>query len=223
MHHIQRKILSKLLYAKELGYAQLRPTGVESNHFAYHLDQLLRAHFIGKEGRRYFLTPEGQSHADRVSHSDMAVRQQPHIVTSIHITNDVGQSVLYKHAFQPYMNLYGAPQGRLHYDETVTEAAMRELFEKTGLVDIALTHRGVAYIHATKDGKSISKIMAHIFTGSIVGTPALSPTSSNGVARWLKATRLSKAQCMPGYKEVRKLLAMPESFFFAEISEEMAR
>jgi ADP-ribose pyrophosphatase YjhB (NUDIX family) len=221
VHHIQRKILYKLLYSSELGYAQMRPPGVESNHFAYHLEQLLQAGLLQKDGRRYSLTTSGLALADRVSHKSMTVRVQPHIVTSIYITNDAGQTLLYKHAFQPYLNLSGPPQGRLHYEEHVADAATRELAEKTGLVGIPLTHRGIAYIHATRQDADISKILTHVFSGTVNGTPELSGQSPNGFCSWANAARLPKAKCMPGFKEVQKLL-LTDQFFFTEIETKMA-
>lgn len=210
------------MYAPTLTYAQMRPPGVESNHFAYHLDQLLREALIAKDGRNYSLTEKGLSLADRVSHESMTVRLQPHIVTSIHLTNDAGQTLLYRHTFQPYLNLHGAPQGRIHYEEHIADAAARELTEKTGLSDVALTHRGMVYIHATKSTQDISKILAHVFTGTVNGTPALVEPTAKGACSWGKTARLAKSQCMPGFKEVQKLLAQhPNELFFAELEVEM--
>src|SRR5581483_11454279 len=140
MHHIQRKILQQLMYAASLNYAKMRPAGVESNQFAYHLDQLIHEGLIAKDRRSYSLTDKGLALVDRSSHKDIRVRLQPHIVTSLYITNDQGQMLLYEHRFQPYLNLYGPPQGRLHYAEHIADAAQRELFEKTGLVDVPLKH-----------------------------------------------------------------------------------
>jgi ADP-ribose pyrophosphatase YjhB (NUDIX family) len=222
VHHIQRKILSQLMFAKSLGYAQMRPAGVESNHFAYHLEQLMRAGLIAKDERSYTLTSEGLALADRLSHDNMAVRVQPHIVTSIHLTNDAGQTLLYRHAFQPYLDVYGVPQGRLHYEEHIAQAAARELEEKAGLTDIPLTHRGMAYVYTSKKGVDVSKILIHVFSGTVTGTPALAGPTSKGVCSWVDPAKLSKAAWMPGYQEIRKLLAdNPSVLFFAEIETEL--
>jgi ADP-ribose pyrophosphatase YjhB (NUDIX family) len=206
VHNIQRKILHKLMFATSLGYAQMRPEGVESNHFAYHLDQLLHAGLIAKQDRKYFLTPEGLALADRVSHDNMLVRTQPQIVTAAHITNAAGQTLLFKHTFQPYLGLSGFPQGRLHYDEHVAEAAARELQEKTGLAGIKLKHRGIAYIEATKEETSIGKLLLHVFSGSM----------------WGDASALKPEQCMPGFIAIQELLSAHKGFFFAELSETLA-
>lgn len=224
MHHIQRKILSRLIYAEKLHYAQMRPVGVESNHFAYHLEQLMRECLVIKQEREYSLSEKGLAFADRLSHKSMTTRLQPNIVTMLYITNDVGQTLLYQFAFQPYIKRYGPPLGRLHYEENVATAASRELSEKTGFTDIPLVHRGIVYINVTRTGKDISRIMAHVFSGQVAGMPTLSDPTAKGGPVWKHGERLTKAQCMPGFKEVRKLLLQTptDRLFFAEITAELA-
>lgn len=210
------------MYAPSLGYAQMRPKGVESNHFAYHLEQLLRAGLVVKNDRSYTLTTEGMALADRVSHADMSVRKQPHIVTTVCVTNEAGETALFKHAFHPYMGLLGFPQGRTHYDESVLTSAQRELFEKSGLDAVDLSHRGDVYIHATKQGVDISKILAHVFSGSVKGQPELTTVNKQkGSCSWGNADALETDQCMPGFKEIQRLLANDDGFFFAEIEAEL--
>lgn len=222
MHHIQRKILQQLLYSPALPYAKLRPDGVESNHFAYHLDQLLREKLIIKGADGYTLSAAGLALADRASHSDMAPRLQPHIVTSLYITNDQGQLLLYQHRFQPYIGLFGPPQGRIHYAEHIADAAQRELSEKTGLQDVSLTHRGMVYIHTTKDDTDVSMLLAHVFSGNMSGAPDLAD-SADGMALWQDPSQLRKDQCMPGFVRVYELLqAAGSELFFAEIEAQLA-
>ncbi len=221
MHYIQRKILRRLMYAPSLNYAKMRPPGVESNHFAYHLDQLMREKLIVKDGRDYSLTEKGLMFVDRASHEAMRPRQQPHIVTSLYITNDQGQMALYEHLFQPYLNLFGPLQGRIHDAEHIAEAADRELFEKSGLSGVSLTHRGMVYIRAVKAGVEVSKILAHIFSGTTTGRPELA-TLRDGIAVWKDPAQLTKDQCMPGFVEVRELLVThTDDLFFAEIETSM--
>ncbi|HSW74991.1 MAG TPA: NUDIX domain-containing protein [Candidatus Saccharimonadales bacterium] len=224
MHHIQKKILSLLLHTPSLGYAQMRPKGVESNHFAYHLEQLVRTGLVEKNDRQYSLTSEGLALADRVSHESMTVRKQPHIVTTIQVTNDEGKMAVFHHTFQPYLDKIGFPQGRLHYEETIAEAAARELAEKTGLQNVPLTHRGIAYIHATKDGVDISKVLAHVFTGTVSGAPKLvSADKKKGKSLWEMPGAHEVNDYMPGFHEIRELLASYPSteLFFIEVETTM--
>ncbi len=220
VHHIQRKIIQQLLYSPSLGYAKLRPAGVESNHFAYHLDQLVKSGYLTKNGRDYSLTTQGLALADRVNHQKVEVRFQPHIVSSIYVQNDAGKLLLFKHAFQPYLGLYGPIQGRLHYDETIAEAAARELQEKTGLTDVALLHRGMAYIQALHEGETVSKLLAHIFTGTVTGEPGVTTADSkNGQPLWVDSSVLRSEERMPGFNDIEALLRTnPEALFFTEIT-----
>ena len=197
----------------------MRPDGVESNHFAYHLDQLLKAGYIAKKDRDYFLTNKGKALADRVSHDSLSVRIQPHIVTSIYIKNDAGKTLLFKHNFQPYLGLYGSPQGRLHYDEKIADAARRELKEKTGLENITLAHRGMAYIEAMSGDETISKIFTHVFTGEVIGEPPLENESEKGEPLWIHASTIQANQCMPGFKDIESIVDKNDpGLFFAEIN-----
>lgn len=211
------------MYAPSLGYAQMRPSGIESNHFAYHLDQLVREGLIAKNERGYSFTAKSLSFADGVSHHDMTIREQPRIITSIHITNNAGQVLLYRHAFHPYIGLYGPPQGRMHAGEWISRAAIRELAEKTGLTDVPLQHRGVAYVCAARQGVRVSALLLHVFSGTVQGTPALAEPTRNGSCSWIDVAKLTDVAWMPGYKEIGALLRTDSGgLFFTEIDTELA-
>lgn len=222
MHYIQRQIFSKLRYAEALSYSQMRPEGVESNHFAYHLEQMISDGLVEKIERKYTLTTQGQVMADRSSHRTVSVRTQPHIVVAPLITNGNGQDLLYKHSFQPYLNLYGPPQGRLdYYDENIAKGAARELKEKTGLSDVPMRHRGIVYVTANKGEARITKMLIHVFSGEVEGVPELSKPTIKGSSLWGNADKFTVKQCMPGYKQIRKLLNENDELFFEEITTKM--
>lgn len=221
MHHIQQKILNKLLYADGLGYAEMRPKGVESNHFAYHLEQLVRDGIVSKQERCYSLTPQGLMLIDRLSQGKMVDRLQPHIVTAIDITNGQGQTLLFKRAFQPYIHRLGFPLGKIHFEETIQQAAERELFEKTGLNGIPITHRGDVYLESKIQGTVISKVLYHLFQGQVSGTPEVAAANpARGTCMWVDSTSLADFECMPGFRSMKQLLQDKPKFFFAELSEE---
>jgi 8-oxo-dGTP pyrophosphatase MutT (NUDIX family) len=223
VHHIQRKILNKLLYAVSLHYAAMRPEGVESNHYAYHLEQLLRSGLVAKHDKQYSLTAEGLAAVDRMSQEGMTARLQPHIVTAIDITNDAGQTLLFRRAFQPYIHKLGFPLGKTHYEESVTDAAARELYEKTGLQDVPLTHRGMVYVESRQDGVTISKILCHVFRGVVAGAPAVQPNAAHrGEALWADASSLVATDVMPGFLAIKELLGTsPDHLFFGEFTEQL--
>ena len=95
---------------------------------------------------------------------------------------------------------------------------MRELKEKTGLEGVELTHRGMSYVHAANGEETISKLLAHVFSGSITGEPELTQESKSGKAVWMDSGTLNAAQCMPGFKDIETLLTQNDSnLFFTEI------
>lgn len=200
----------------------MRPAGVESNHYAYHLEKLISEGLVEKHDRQYSLTTRGLALADRLNHSTVDIKLQPHIVVAAHITNGAGQDLLYQHSFQPYLGLHGAPQGRLEYeDKSTLDAAKRETKEKTGLVIESLEHRGIVYVTANIKDVRISKILLHIFSGQVDGTPTLSEPTAKGEALWGDANQLAANQCMPGYLQIRQLLQTNSKLFFDEITAEL--
>jgi 8-oxo-dGTP pyrophosphatase MutT (NUDIX family) len=191
----------------------MRPEGVESNHFAYHLDQLLRAGLVTKQEKQYALGLDGLRAVDRMSQAKMIDREQPHIVTAIDITAANGQTLLYKRRFQPYINRIGFPLGKTHYNETIAEAATRELHEKTGLTAIPLTHRGDVYVDAKQGGQTISKILCHVFHGEVSEPLDIVPPSARGECLWANADKLASQDAMPGFHQIKQLLQQPQLFF----------
>jgi ADP-ribose pyrophosphatase YjhB (NUDIX family) len=217
MHHIQAKILRKLLYASTLHYAAMRPDSVESNHFAYHLEQLLKAGLVRKTGKDYSLSPQGLAYVDRLSQTKMTNRLQPHIITAIDLTTPTGETLLFKRHFQPYLRLAGFPLGKLHYEEPVLEGAVRELAEKTGLRGIPLQHRGMAYIQARSEGITIGHVLYHVFHGEApVPLPTTTP-HERGECFWADYHTIDPALLMPGFLGVKELLATSTNLFFEEI------
>ena len=220
MHYIQAKILQKLLYANTLKYAEMRPTGIESNHFAYHLTQLLRDGLVVKKDKAYTLGPRGLSYVDRVSQEKMVDRLQPHIVTAIDITNDQGETLLLRRHFQPYIYKLSLPLGKTHYDETIMEAAVRELDEKTGLRDVPLTYRGHVYITSQQSGVTISKILCHVFSGT-TSQHVAPKTDHRGTTLWARIADQPATDFMPGMLRIHQLLQSSSEPFFDEIVEEV--
>lgn len=221
MHYIQRKILGKLLYAESLSYSAMRPEGIESNHYAYHLEQLIKDGLVVKHDSQYTLSVSGLRLVDRMSQERMTDRLQPHIVTAIDITNAAGQTLVFKRKFQPYIHRLGFPLGKTHYEESLFDVAKRELREKTGLEGISLTHRGLIYVTTVQDDLTISKIACHVFQGRAEESLLVKPDAEHrGECFWLDHTTLGASDVMPGFFAIKELLKTSEGLFFDEVCEQ---
>lgn len=218
MHYIQAKILQKLLYADGLNYAAMRPSGIESNHYSYHLEQLLKEAFIAKGDGVYRLTPAGLAYVDSLSQGRMVARRQPNIATMIDVTTPDGKTLLFKRNFQPYLHLVGLPLGKMHYEEQTAEAAVRELQEKTGLTGLTLQHRGMVYIHVIQGGTTITRILGHVFHADIPGVLPVTILPERGEVFWADHRTLDPATLAPGFLRVKELLAGGPNLFFDEIT-----
>lgn len=218
MHHIQAKILQKLLYAESLNYAAMRPEKVESNHFAYHLEQLIKEGLVVKDDRTYRLSATGLAYVDSLSQGKMVQRRQPNVCAMIDLTTPDGQTLLFKRSFQPYIHTIGLPLGKIHYEEPVAEAAVRELAEKSGLMGIPLTQRGMVYIHVQQGDTTITRILCHVFHGEVPESLPVHLDPQRGEIFWADHRTLDPAALAPGFGRIKELLALGPPLFFDELS-----
>src|SRR5918996_1637704 len=104
MHYIQQKILHGLTHVDSARFSALRPSEIASNHFIYHLKQLIRDRLVLKnQDGSYSLTPAGKAYVDKVSFDGFRPRSQPKIVNLIACQNRKGEYLLYKRKHQPFI------------------------------------------------------------------------------------------------------------------------
>jgi len=215
-HVIQKDILARLTTNPYLRYSQLKPKSLEGNHFMYHLKTLMREGLVVKnEDGLYLLSPEGKLNVDRLSLENYTPRKQPSIVTLITCQNEKGQWLVYKRNRQPLIGQVGFLYGKLHLGETISQAAHRELKEKTGL-ECELTHRGDGYITIYENDQPISQIMFHLFYGK---NPygEIKKTSKPGEASWAWQEEFKHAPYMASMSELAELLKTSKDRFFIEL------
>jgi ADP-ribose pyrophosphatase YjhB (NUDIX family) len=213
MHHLQRHILSMLLHSELQRYADLKPDQIEGNLFMYHLRRVIKAGWVEKTSDGlYRLTSEGMRYVDGLSLATLSPRSQARLVTLLVIQNEIGEYLLYRRKRQPLLAMIGFPYGKIHLGESVTEAAVRELMEKTGL-EAHLSHRGDGYITIYQGDEPVSQIFAHIFYGS-QPTGTLLTETNDGVASWGRPTG---DEIMPSVPDIISAISQnPNHHFFVE-------
>lgn len=204
MHILQQKIISRLIHRSGARFAELKPEGIESNHYVYHLKSLIREGLVKKSGNLYQLTAEGKQLVDKLSLQDFRERIQPKIVTMIACKNNRGEYLLYCRNRQPFLGTVGFPYGKIHLGEKIQEAAERELKEKTGL-SAKLKHRGDVYLTVYENSDLINQVLCHVFSGTqpigkLVGQ------SDREECFWAKLSGLKKSELIPGFLEIVNLL-----------------
>ncbi len=214
MHHIQRTILGELMKGDYRRYAQIKPKGLESNVFAYHLKVLREAGYVRRTSwGTYGLTASGKRFVDSLSLTDLRPRVQPKIVILLACHDRLGRWLLMRRKVQPLLGLVGFPYGKLHRGETVQAAAQRELLEKAGIV-AELKHTGDGYITIEQDNESVSEILFHLFSGVV---PSDEPSAHHpaGDLFWSDPiTNWQDPHIMPSMPDLISALEAPEGTRF---------
>ena len=217
MHHIQRTILRNLMRGDSLRYRDVKPAGVESNLFAYHLKSLMQEGYVEQTAdKHYSLTVDGKRYVDTLSLESLKPRLQPKIVILLAIRDRLGRWLLMRRKVQPLLGQVGLPYGKLHLGETVHEAAHRELFEKTGLKS-ELKHVGDGYVTIEENGAPVSEIFFHMFRGT-AQTDQFYEAHAAGEVFWSDLQPdWTDADYMRSMPDLMRLVEAPEDGrFFAE-------
>lgn len=163
MHVLQKQIVDNLRKTESMRYSELRPDDIESSHFNYHLDQLLRAGYLEQiEKGVYKLSLKGHSVVDQLSEKRIKPSQSPKVITYTLLYDDENY-YLKKKDKEPYRNLLNMIGGKVHESETTLDAAIREIEEKTENKienpDFCLT----AEIMISKNDQLISHAIAYVY------------------------------------------------------------
>ncbi|HEX4662603.1 MAG TPA: NUDIX hydrolase [Candidatus Saccharimonadales bacterium] len=216
VHHIQRQIIEKLTYAPSLKFSQLKPAGLESNIFTYHLRQLITQKLVEKTDDGYTLAPAGLTYVDSLSFTNLKPRKQPKLVTVIALQNETGQWLLAQRKIQPFIGRFMLINGKQHFGEAPEIHAERELQEKTGL-QIPLTRRGLADIQITNsNGTLLTHVVGHVYQGK-ANNASLPVDMDRFHYQWCDIKTLKDTDLMPGTREVIDELVRSSQLFIASL------
>lgn len=217
-HFVQRYILDVLRRTEFARFRDLRPDGVDSNAFSYHLTTLKKQGLVDRTDAGYSLTVKGLAYIDRVSAFDTRPRRQPKIMTMTAVTNERGEYLVRYKRTQPMINKITLPAGMLHMDDpTIADAAVREVFEKTGAVIEKPRHVGDYYMAIRHDGEVIMNSLMHTFVVRV----KQQDISLNDESFWRTPDDLGDAA--PATRRVVKLIEAHDgkTLFFEEFTEEL--
>src|SRR5215213_6224268 len=208
-HHLQKQIVFTLMKAEVVPFSALKPAGVESNLFMYHLRRLIAQDMVAKVDGGYRLTELGKTYVDRASLTSLTLRLQPKMITILAVQDDKGRWLLLERLHQPFLHYVGFPSGKLHYGEDLTEAAHRELKEKTGVVGAQLQLRGnifMRFVAREEPTRTVNHICGYVFSGQLPRKARDGFTTDNFRSFWDETERLFAPDSFKGNREVLELL-----------------
>lgn len=213
-HNIQRDILRTLVHAGSARFSELKPKRVESNLFMYHLKQMIKSDIIEKDGINYSLTTDGRMYIDRANLDDLFFRVQPKIVNILAIKSGKGNWLLLERLHEPHMNRVGFPSGKLHYGETLEEAAERELMEKAGLTGIKLKLAGNVAMRFTAENSEdvINHTIGYVFVATLSDEPEIKNLSEHWRSFWGEEKHLLSGNIFKGHPDILELIASGRPF-----------
>lgn len=146
IHPIQTLILRYLLFSPSARYTTLqRESGIDSDHFKFHLKRLSELGYVEKSDNVYRLTVLGKEYANKLDTDNNEIERQPKsaVILVIEREGDHGKEYLVQERLKhPYYGFWGFPSGKVRWGETILTTAARELQEETGLHG-SFEHRGI--------------------------------------------------------------------------------
>lgn len=202
-HHIQREIIKRLTGGVRR-FSELKPDGMESNIFMYHLKALIRADLVAKQDGAYALTSSGITYVDRLSAATNTLRLQPKLIAILVVDTPSGSRAVLERHREPYVGSFMLPSGKMHFGESLAGHATRELLEKTGLTT-PLTYTKLANISIARDATLLTQAVAAVWTATVPDGTPLRCADTRFTAHWLHPGQA--VTFMPGTHELLDALA----------------
>lgn len=136
LHFVQTQILCALLTKKSVRFTDLNIKGLTSDHFSYHLRQLIKDKLVEKKGYRYLLTTKGKKYSGMLDTQNLKIEEQAKVsvvVVGVRTVNGEKEILVQKRLKHPYWGYHGLITGKIRRGETTEESANRELKEEAGL------------------------------------------------------------------------------------------
>jgi ADP-ribose pyrophosphatase YjhB (NUDIX family) len=159
LHYIQREILRELLFNPDTNFTKLNTHGITSDHFSYHIKQLIKIELVEKRSGKYVLSDIGKDLANRLdTESETAVFEKfgkVGVFCLIFSGSDYNSKMIAQTRLkEPFFGYKGVVTGKIKFGETTFDAARREVLEETGLVG-ELNYKGMAHHVNIKDGRVV--------------------------------------------------------------------
>lgn len=215
-HHLQRQILYTLVTNPEVRFSKLKPSGIDSNVFTYHLQQLIKQGLVTKtEDGSYKLTALGKSAGINSTETAESILRQAHSVLFMAASNKSGDYLLRRRLAHPVYGKLGFVHGEPIFEEAIEVTANRIFEEKTG-IKANFKPAGAGYIRIFREDEMES--FTHftlLVDADVEGNPI--QTSRTGENLWVKSPDFTSDDMIPSMNSLVYGIQSGE-FFFQELT-----
>jgi hypothetical protein len=212
-HHIQKKIIAKLVDSKSARYGDLKPDSLEGNVFTYHLHNLIKQKLISKkEDGSYQLTAKGMLYGINSKLSSVDYLEQAHSVIFISAVNEQGQWLLRKRLAQPMYGYIGFMHGEPKAGQTIQQSAEEILKYRTGLRG-DFEFKGSGYVHMHQKGETVAYTSFSLVTLKNIRGDFIAKDFHGENSWYNEADILSNENMLPSMTDIIKKIKEPGLFF----------
>lgn len=218
-HKVQLNILSQLLFKPQSHFTDLNKTGLESDHFTFHLNKLIKEGLVEKNNGLYNLSSKGLEFAGRINTSLNQVILQPKVSVMVYVSRKKHgrkEVLLGERLTDPIKGKISCQTTKVKLGETLQNAAVRCLEDETGLVG-NINFVGVFNYQHFKNGEPLEMAVINCFrVGNVSGK--LKYQNSKVKNFWIPFEEALKLENVyAGFGELLELFSS-KKFFLKEIA-----
>lgn len=200
-----------LIFDPVLSFSKLNRKKVPSDHFNFHLKQLVIWNLVEKgENGKYKLTIKGKEFANRMDTEKKIYEKQAKIGVLICLTRikkGKTEYLIQQRLKEPYFGFYGFITGKVSLGETVFETAEKELKEETNL-SAKLELKSISHKMDYSNKKTLQEDKFFFVFKADKPKGRLKSKFKGGRNVWLDRKSIMKFKKI--YKDVHKLLDIIE-------------
>lgn len=213
-HPIQRYIVQELTQSKYKRFRDLRPIGVDTNLYSYHLKLLQKQQIIHKELEGYTLNVKAALKLYDLLAEATAVHRPIPVIVQYVIQNGAGDILLYKLTEQPFADQWTLPSGSMRQESMSVESFAKQLaVRKLGIDNSTPEHAGDSYIRIMSGNEVLSSTLVHVFrfeSDDIAESDCLT---------WARPHKLIDYNLAPCVEQVMTRAFFRDKHFFEEFTE----
>ncbi|MFC1754558.1 NUDIX hydrolase [Thermoproteota archaeon] len=186
----RRDIFKQFLYNNSMKFSEIeRATKIRSNELAYFLQKMIDDSILMKDNGNYILTKQAEKHIPFFVEDN---KQSPLPVVLVACRNHEGKILLIHRKKRPYNNQWSLPGGRIKLHETIEDATIRNIKEKTFLDVKFVSVNAIVHEHYKADEEMKSAFMLFF-----VLTEPLNQIKEQPHLRWFSLDEIKELKMIP--------------------------